>query len=193
MRESGLRGVRLGTVDHLRRHVDADDTSGRTDLSSGEEGVESGATPEVEDAFARSEASDSLRVAAAQTQIGAFRHGGEVGVGVAELSWRKSLSGRSSYSRRRNNRSAFPASRRLHTPVGRSLESGRMWMSASFASPVAFASTDGGARKGRKPNRELQALSHAAPPTRRVACFKKGFDGSRFVRTGVTAPAFSYL
>jgi hypothetical protein len=55
-------------------------------LSSGEEGVESGATPEVEDAFARSEASDSLRVPAAETQVGAVGHGGEVGVGVAELS-----------------------------------------------------------------------------------------------------------
>jgi hypothetical protein len=59
--------------------------SGRADSLSGEKGVESGATPEVEDAFARSEASDHLRIAAAQPQIGTFRHGGEVGVGIAEL------------------------------------------------------------------------------------------------------------
>jgi hypothetical protein len=85
VRESGLRRVRLGAVDHLRRHVHADDMAGRTNLLSGEEGVESGATPEVEDAFARSEASDRLRIAAAKTQIGAFRHASEVGVGIAEL------------------------------------------------------------------------------------------------------------
>jgi hypothetical protein len=54
-------------------------------LSSGEEGVETGATAEVEDAFARSEASDSLRVPASETQVGAVWHGGEVGVGIAEF------------------------------------------------------------------------------------------------------------
>jgi hypothetical protein len=85
VRESDLRRVRLGTVDHLRRHVHTDDTSGRTDLSRGEERVESGATPEVEDALAKFEASDSLGIAAAETQIGAFRHRGEVCVRVAEL------------------------------------------------------------------------------------------------------------
>jgi hypothetical protein len=83
--ESGLLRVCLGAVNHLRRHVHADDVAGRTDLLSGEEGVESRATLEVEDAFARSEASDHLRIAAAQTEVGAFRHGGEVGVGIAEL------------------------------------------------------------------------------------------------------------
>ena len=41
--------------------------SGRADLASGEESVESGATTEIEDALARSEVSDSLRVAATQT------------------------------------------------------------------------------------------------------------------------------
>ena len=84
IREPDLRRVRLRAVDHLWGHVHADDTSDRTNLSSGEESVKSGATPEVEDAFARSEASDSLRVPAAETQVGAVRHGGEVGVGVAE-------------------------------------------------------------------------------------------------------------
>jgi hypothetical protein len=38
--------------------------AGRTDSLSSEESVESGTTPEVKDAFARSEASDYLRIAA---------------------------------------------------------------------------------------------------------------------------------
>jgi hypothetical protein len=63
--ESRGGGVRLGAVDHLGRHVHADDLAGRTDLSSGEERVEARAAPEVEHAFARSEASDHLRITAA--------------------------------------------------------------------------------------------------------------------------------
>ena len=40
-----LRGVCLGTVDHFRGHIYADDTSGRTDLSSGRSNREKDANP----------------------------------------------------------------------------------------------------------------------------------------------------
>src|SRR5687768_13490229 len=75
-----LRAMDVAARPFRRRHVHADGTSGRTDLSSGEKGIESGVTPEIEDALARAEASDRLRVAAAQTEVGAAGNGGEVSV-----------------------------------------------------------------------------------------------------------------
>ena len=54
------------------------------DLACGEEGVEAGAAAEVEHGLARLQRCDGLRVAAAQAEVGAFRHGGGLLGAVAD-------------------------------------------------------------------------------------------------------------
>ena len=79
------RGVRARLADHRRRHVDAQDTSGRSHLLRGQEAVEPGAASEVEHRLAGPQGRDRLRVSAAEAQVRTLRHAGDVLGRVAEL------------------------------------------------------------------------------------------------------------
>src|SRR5690242_16759722 len=72
-------------LQHLMRHIDADHTTGRADLAGSKEAIEAGAAAEIDHRFAWLQRGDRLRVAAAEAEIGALRHGSELGVRIAHL------------------------------------------------------------------------------------------------------------
>ncbi len=76
-------GPRLGQ--HLMRHVDTDDVALGADLAGREQAVEAGAAAEVDNRLTRTQGGDRLRVAAAEAEIGAIRHRGQIVGGIAHL------------------------------------------------------------------------------------------------------------
>jgi hypothetical protein len=82
---AGLGGVLAGLLQHLVRHVDADDATGGAHLPRGKKAIEAGAAAEIDDHLAGLERRDRLRVAAAEAEIGAVGDRGEFGVGIAHL------------------------------------------------------------------------------------------------------------
>ena len=112
-RNSTLRALDLGRVlarlfQHLMGHVDADHLAGLADLAGGEKAIEAGAAAEIDHGLARLERGDRLRVAAAEAEIGAFRHGGELGIRIAHLARFARRDRRSGRSRMSPARSSSP-------------------------------------------------------------------------------------
>jgi len=72
-------------LEHLVRHVDANHMARHADLAGGEKAVEAGAAAEIDDGLAGLQGRYRLRVAAAETEVGPVRYGGELGVRITHL------------------------------------------------------------------------------------------------------------
>jgi hypothetical protein len=68
---------------HLMGHVDADHVAAVADLPRGQKAVEAGAAAEIDHDLAGFEVRDRLRITATKPEIGALRHGGELGLRIA--------------------------------------------------------------------------------------------------------------
>src|SRR5205807_6812956 len=73
-------------LQHLMSHVDADHMTRLADLTGSKETVKAGAAAEIDHRLARLERRNRLRVAAAEAEIGPFRHCSELGLRIAHLS-----------------------------------------------------------------------------------------------------------
>jgi len=62
-------GIGSGLVDHLVRHIDANDPTFGSNLRRGEEAVDTCARPEVQHGLPRRQRGDGRRIPAAQTKI----------------------------------------------------------------------------------------------------------------------------
>ena len=80
-------------VQYLVRHVDADHAASRPDLPRGEQAIEAGAAAQVDQHLTGFQGGDRLRIAAAEAEVGAFRHRLQIGVGVAHLAGLRLLRG----------------------------------------------------------------------------------------------------
>ena len=85
-----IAGLDLGRVlarllQHLMRHVDADHPARLADLAGRKEAIEPGAAAEIDHRLAGLQCGNRLRVAAAEAEIGAFWHRGELGIRIAHL------------------------------------------------------------------------------------------------------------
>ena len=83
--EPALAAFRARALDHLGRHVDADDAAAWARRARGEEAVDAAAAAEVEHGLARLQREQRERVAAAEAEVGALGDRGEVVGVVAEL------------------------------------------------------------------------------------------------------------
>src|SRR5689334_21481355 len=72
-------------LQHLTRHIDADHTAGRADLAGSKKAIEAGAAAEIDHRFAWLQRADRLRIAAAETEIGAIGHRRKLGFRIAHL------------------------------------------------------------------------------------------------------------
>ena len=75
--------ARLGQ--HLVGHVDADHPALGSDLPGGEQAVEAGTAAEIDQHLTRSQSSDRLGIAAAQTEVRTLRDSLQFLIGVAHL------------------------------------------------------------------------------------------------------------
>ena len=85
-RVAGVDRVGAGALEHLGRHVDADEAAFRAELLGGEQGVESRSGAQVDDGFAWFQASERRGVPAAKPEIRVGRGAGDVLLRVANQS-----------------------------------------------------------------------------------------------------------
>jgi len=82
---ANIGGVVARFFEHLVGHVDADHV-GVADLPRGQKTVKAGAAAEIDHDLAGPERCDGLRIDAAQPEIGAVRHGSELGFRITHAS-----------------------------------------------------------------------------------------------------------
>jgi len=83
--------ARLG--DHLRRHVDADDVAVRSDGLGRQEAIQAAAGAQIQHRFADFQAGHGGRVAAADAEVGLFRHRRQIVGAIAEFFRRDRIDG----------------------------------------------------------------------------------------------------
>ncbi len=81
--EAVFGSVAAGAIEHVGRHVDADDPARRTDPLRRQEAVEAGPRAEVDDHVAFLERGEGERIAAAEAEVGALRYSLQLGGRVA--------------------------------------------------------------------------------------------------------------
>src|SRR5712675_1593613 len=79
------RGVVAGFLQHLMGHVDTDYPAARTDPLGCEKAIEPRAAAEIDDDLAGLHRGERLRIPTTEAEIGAFRHRGQLGLGITHI------------------------------------------------------------------------------------------------------------
>ena len=72
-------------MNHLGRHVHADDSAGRTDLAGRQEAIDAAAAAKIKHGFTLTKLRERQRSPASKTHVRAFRQAGQLTLAVAEV------------------------------------------------------------------------------------------------------------